>query len=657
MWADSPVTSARRNEHIRASPRRLSILGCSVLAMGMLGLIGAAGCSERIIDQASSLQGTRTEDLRDWVREDPHRDKLIVFVHGFNSSKDGAWGQFPALLKEDDDFRDFNIHRFGYPTELCRQVSDIRNQGKFLASFLTSIFKSTQPKYRQVVLVGHSMGGLVILHALQKRERDHKQLLIDQDLKVLTFGTPYLGVENTDVLQLFCKNRQATDMRVLNDTLGELAREWTQRFNQKPDTPQVPLYAFRGTEDRFVTETSACGYPQIPCEHVDGDHNSIVKPTTRKHLTYQKLKELATQPRVPRTTEDKIGIWVARLTGDDASHANQRSIARTLENFISKEDTQLQDAVEVRELSADITGNTLKEKEAEAKRLGQEQHASILVWGDVTKKAGVEELQPRVTLIKPLKLPTKTALLNSVSHASQNSQLSTPPGTVSMPPQSIQEPLQLARFVLAMTLMDQQAWVEAARHLEHYIGAGLSTAVRSADIYSYTGLAHHNVFALSGMPEPLTKARDAYERAVAGYQKEKDWDRYAGVQSNLGLTYGVLAQRGVAPEANLKLSVEALTEAARRYKEQENWADYAMVLFNLGFTHEMQAAEGPDREMSLEAASAAYEEALSFFAQARLNEWEAKAATRLKSVLQALIAQGVDVEKNQARLTGLTKAK
>lgn len=156
-----------------------------------LGFIVTAGCATKLIDQVGSLQGTRTEELRDWVREDPQRDKLIVFVHGFNSSKEKAWGQFPDLLKGDADFTDFNIHRFGYPTKLCRQVSDIRNQGELLAAFLTSTLQRAQPKYRQVVLIGHSMGGLVILHALQKLERDHLPLLTEQDLKVLTFGTPY----------------------------------------------------------------------------------------------------------------------------------------------------------------------------------------------------------------------------------------------------------------------------------------------------------------------------------------------------------------------------------------------------------------------------------------------------------------------------------
>jgi hypothetical protein len=275
----------------------LAILQIFASAIVVLVLLASVACSTKIFEQLFSFQGNKTEQLRDWVRDDPERHQLIVFVHGFNSNKDAAWGQFPTLLMDDPDFDNFNIHRFGYPTKLCRQVSNIQDQGELLASFLKEILTSEHPRYRQVVLVGHSMGGLVILHALLKLERDHFEVLHDKELTVLTFGTPYLGVENTSALSLFCDNKQVKDLSVLNDTLGELSREWTQRFNQETsssgrETPQVPLYAFRGIEDRFISKTSACGYPQAPCESVDGDHDSIVKTQDRTHLSYIKLKSI-----------------------------------------------------------------------------------------------------------------------------------------------------------------------------------------------------------------------------------------------------------------------------------------------------------------------------------------------------------------------------
>ena len=274
----------------------------SLITIVLLGLIGVASGCGKIFDQLSSLRGTNTENDRVWIRNDLDRDKLIVFVHGFNSSNDAAWGQFPSLLKGDDDFKDFNIILFGYPTKICSSIDKIHEEGNLLASFLNDTFKGKSPNYRRIVLVGHSMGGLVIMRALLSLERDHFVILNEQDLRVLTFGTPYIGVENTELLPPFCKNKQTEDMAVLNDGLHELAREWTQRFNQELNTvvkptPQVPLYTFYGKRDRFVTSASACGYAKIPCEAVDGDHYSIVKPMTREHLAYKKLQRVSSDPQ------------------------------------------------------------------------------------------------------------------------------------------------------------------------------------------------------------------------------------------------------------------------------------------------------------------------------------------------------------------------
>ena len=50
------------------------------LIMAILSLMQVSGCSVKIKDQLNSLQGMRTEDLRDWVRNDPSLDKVIIFA-------------------------------------------------------------------------------------------------------------------------------------------------------------------------------------------------------------------------------------------------------------------------------------------------------------------------------------------------------------------------------------------------------------------------------------------------------------------------------------------------------------------------------------------------------------------------------------------------
>jgi len=616
----------------------LSSLWRLPLAVSLFGLMSTAGCSSTLFNQIDSLSGWRTEDLREWVRQDSSREKLIVFIHGFNSSKDTAWGEFPTLLMKDDDFNDFNIQLFGYPTDLCRNTDSIRIQGELLASFLTSQFKSAGPKYRQVNLVGHSMGGLVILHALLKLERDNIQLLRDQDVKVLTFGTPYYGVENTRLAP--CENLQVKDMTVLNDALGDLAKEWEQRFNRnaagdRKDTPQIPLYAFYGTKDRLINKTSACGYSGTICESVDGDHHSIVKPRSRDHLAYQKLRDLIRVAKVPATPENKIGIWITQLRGDDSTHSAQRDLARRLENYIPNEEPQLQGVVEIRELPSDVVGNTIEEKEMEAKRLGEIYHASIVIWGDVTGPY----FHPRIKLLKPSHLRTKTILLPG-AEIYQASQISTLPENVTTPPQKLKRPLQMARFVFALISLNQRNWAIAAHQLDKLISDGFEVGVRTADMYLAAGFANLNIYLTSGSIQLLDNARGKYESALASYKRDddfhnnliaqndlgliylyyaergvdskknfplatltfrdiasgwtvlQDWDGYARAQINLGLVYLVLANQGVAPNDNLKKALDASSDAARRFKAQQYWEGYAMVQVNLGSILRLLATYG-----------------------------------------------------------------
>lgn len=261
------------------------------------------GCDKlgQIIHQAGSVRGTDTEKNRVWIRDDPHRNNLVIFIHGFNSNSHDAWGNFPDLMKDDAHFEDFNIVLYGYMTTLWYPVDSIRNEGNALASFLTDTFKGRTPSYRRIILVGHSMGGLVIIHALLNLELNHSDVLFEHDLRVVTFGTPFIGVQNTDLLPPFLTNKQTDSMAALHNEHHELRQGWNQRFNQelaidRSPTPQVPLYSFYGAKDDFVTMTSACALAKIPCEAVDGDHVSMVKPSTPKNLAYSKVRQISSGP-------------------------------------------------------------------------------------------------------------------------------------------------------------------------------------------------------------------------------------------------------------------------------------------------------------------------------------------------------------------------
>jgi len=112
-----------------------------------------------------------------------------------------------------------------------------------------------------------------------------------------------------------------------------------------------------------------------------------------------------------------------------------------------------------------------------------------------------------------------------------------------------------------------------------------------------------------GPDQKIQRSLDAFKEAARRFEQQQDWANYAAAQNNLGVTYRMLAERGVEPEQNLQRSIDALTEAARLRKEQQDWANYAKVQINLGLTYQLLVQLGVEPEQNLRLALQAFKEA------------------------------------------------
>lgn len=87
----------------------------------------------------------------------------IVFVHGFlRGHYIDTWAQFPALLHTDPDLPELDILMWGYRTGVIRGY-DVIHESERLITDICALIRSDNALY----LVGHSMGGLVILKGLR----------------------------------------------------------------------------------------------------------------------------------------------------------------------------------------------------------------------------------------------------------------------------------------------------------------------------------------------------------------------------------------------------------------------------------------------------------------------------------------------------------
>jgi hypothetical protein len=266
----------------------------TVIALLLIQLIVLTACSDakRLWDIFISTRESPVTIDRIWDIEKPERRLLLVMVHGFNSSKDEAWGKFPDIIKSEKDtaFERFNVLRYGYGSAACRNEVDIADRGDGLNSFLSDQLD----KYDGMIIMGHSLGGLVAMHALVNLAKAHHPDLARIPVTVMTFGTPYSGVQGAELLgqmAIVCTDKQAEAVTLFSRSLRDLKVDWDSYFGDKESKYHVTMKPFYGPADRLVSKDNACG-PFRGCEQVvDGEnHVMIVKPSDTNHSAYTKLR-------------------------------------------------------------------------------------------------------------------------------------------------------------------------------------------------------------------------------------------------------------------------------------------------------------------------------------------------------------------------------
>ena len=252
------------------------------------------GCYEAKVlrDTLSSTREGPITITRIWDIHEPNRRLLLVMVHGFSSSNDETWGEFPRIIKSEKDtaFVGFNVLRYGYGSVACRNEVDLSDRGDGLRSFLSDQLGN----YDGMIIMGHSLGGLVAMHGLIKLAKAHHRDLARIPVTVMTFGTPYSGVQGAELLgkmAFVCTDKQAEAVTLFNRSLRELKVDWESYFGNNESKYHVAIKPFYGPADLFVVQDNACG-PFPGCEQVvDGEnHVMIVKPSDTNHSAYTKLR-------------------------------------------------------------------------------------------------------------------------------------------------------------------------------------------------------------------------------------------------------------------------------------------------------------------------------------------------------------------------------
>ncbi len=232
-------------------------------------------CKEAVI-YPSSVK----DDVPGYIRN-TGADGVIVFVHGIRDDGVHCWqnsnGQvWPKLVASDTPGWDVFVDQY----EDSIPISAVAAQ---LSVSLSPVFDA----HKKVVVVAHSMGGLVIREFLLGQPSYTSKVPI-----VLLFATPSMGSKLANVAAaLRIGTRQSNDLRTLdiNPYLSNQVSKWKASGN-RPRT--VCAYETRRTWFfEVVGEASAqalCDNVPIP---IDADHAQMAKPGCSNSYQHRILKK------------------------------------------------------------------------------------------------------------------------------------------------------------------------------------------------------------------------------------------------------------------------------------------------------------------------------------------------------------------------------
>ncbi|MGZ8934684.1 MAG: esterase/lipase family protein [Methylobacter sp.] len=222
------------------------------------------------------------------LQETPDKNNhLIIFIHGLGGNRYGkkaTWGDFPKFVFEDIPQLDVGLYE--YRTLFRRLILwksiPLREEAKILAE----IIRDELSNYKTIILVGHSMGGLlckaVISSLVSTGERD----TLSRIGGLILMASPQLGsLRILSFLSYLSSDFQA--LKTHGDFVTEINEIFENHLYQDEHInaigkTTIPTWAVRGASDFWVDQlSSGIGLESNRIKVIHGSHTEIVKPKSR----------------------------------------------------------------------------------------------------------------------------------------------------------------------------------------------------------------------------------------------------------------------------------------------------------------------------------------------------------------------------------------
>ncbi|TYP84727.1 hypothetical protein BCL69_103837 [Nitrosomonas communis] len=239
------------------------------------------------------------------------KKNLILFIHGLGSSGEEAWDNFPELVKADNQLSShYELAFYDYPTSLfglpfLKKMLKIQD----LAEGLRTLINHKLSSYESIVLVCHSLGGLIAQKYLIDEVTNNRQLVVK---KLLLYAVPNNGAGLASIADYFpWKHYHLKQLCKDSDLIRNLNADW---FRHNLNNLLIIKYVVAG-QDRCVDPLSARSYWGNPDVEMipDKGHKNVAKPKNADDLTFRILRNFVAETNQVSTAGIKIES-VKRLT-------------------------------------------------------------------------------------------------------------------------------------------------------------------------------------------------------------------------------------------------------------------------------------------------------------------------------------------------------
>lgn len=261
--------------------------------------------------------------------KEPGNQGVIVFMHGVLGNAEGTWTNsttkafWPAIVKNDAEFKGFDIYIYQFPTTLFKRSMSI---DKISEDLRLELQNAKVFDHKEVIFVCHSMGGLVTRSFLQKYQDYASQVSF-----IYFFSTPTEGSEIAVLAKWLSINPQYGDMVPISDTnyLANQLHAWL--------AAQFPIASYCAYEDQatagqqVVPMRSAAALCNRPPTPISANHMEVVKPKDQDDKPHRALQNAFRETRIARTVNIPVG-W----TLGEAIEGVVRSDTSTGDEFRAK---------------------------------------------------------------------------------------------------------------------------------------------------------------------------------------------------------------------------------------------------------------------------------------------------------------------------------